>query len=104
MTRILSNGGSGGSTGSSAGLMMSIPWCSGVEWNLGHCFGNQGGSQSAEREREVETQSLNHTRLLISKHSNGDSGGVQNIVFLRLHPDIALMSATSFQIQLSAAN
>lgn len=103
MTRSLSNGGSGGSTGSSAGLMMSIPWCSGVEWNLGRCFGNQGGSQSAEREREVETRSLNHQTSYQQTFS--DSGGVQaHIVFLRLHPDIALMSATSFQIQLSAAN
>lgn len=43
----LSSGGSGGSTGSSAGTTTSIPWCSGTEWNLGRCFGNQGGSWSA---------------------------------------------------------
>lgn len=43
----LSNGGSGG-TGSSAGRKMSIPWCSGAEMTLGHCFGNPGGGQNAE--------------------------------------------------------
>lgn len=48
VTGSLSNGGSGGSTGSSVG-MMSIPWCSGAERNLGHCFGNQGGGRCADR-------------------------------------------------------
>lgn len=48
VTGSLSNGGSGGSTGSSVG-MMNIPWCSGVERNLGHCFGNQGGGRCADR-------------------------------------------------------
>lgn len=33
---------------------MSIPWCSGAERNLGHCFGNQGGDRSAAAETEGE--------------------------------------------------
>lgn len=52
MTGSLSNGGTGGNTGSSAGMTTSIPWCSGSEWNLGRCFGNQDGNWSAERETE----------------------------------------------------
>lgn len=51
-TRSLSNGGSGGCTVSSPGTTTSIPWCSGAGWNLGRCFGNQGGSWSADGLRE----------------------------------------------------
>lgn len=43
-SRSLSSGVIGGSTVSSAGMTTSIP---GTEWNLGRCFGNQGGSWSA---------------------------------------------------------
>lgn len=50
----LSNDGFGGSTGNSAVMMTCIPWCSGAEWNLGRCFGNQGGSRSASRNRNRE--------------------------------------------------
>lgn len=28
-------------------MKRSIPWCFGAEWNLGRCFGNQGGCRSA---------------------------------------------------------
>lgn len=56
LTGSLSNGGSGGSTGSSAGRTTSIPWRSGTERNLGHCFGNQGGGRSAEGETEGEVE------------------------------------------------
>lgn len=52
VTGSVSNGVSGGYTGSSAGMMMSIPWCSEAGWNLGRCFGNQDGSQSADGKTE----------------------------------------------------
>lgn len=58
----LSNGGSGGSNGSSAGTMTSIPWCLGAEWNLGCCFGNQGGSQRAEWKRERRKHVSEHLK------------------------------------------
>lgn len=44
----LSNAVSGGSTGSSAGRMRSIPAYSEVEKSLGCCFGNQGEGQGAD--------------------------------------------------------
>lgn len=56
-TWCLSSGGSGGSTGSSAGWMKSIPWSSGAEWTPGRCFGNQDVSRSADEERKNETKS-----------------------------------------------
>lgn len=33
-------------------MTTSIPWCSGTEWNLGRCFGNQGGGRSADGKTE----------------------------------------------------
>ena len=64
MTGSLSNGASGGSTGSSAGTMTSIPWCSGAAWNLGRCFGNQGGSRSADGETHTVVR-FSHVRDVV---------------------------------------
>lgn len=52
----LSNGGSGENTGSSAGMLWSIPWCSGAVRNPGHCFGSPGAGQSAGGEEGGTTQ------------------------------------------------
>jgi hypothetical protein len=51
-SRSLSSGVIGGSTVSSAGMTTSIP---GTEWNLGRCFGIQGGSWSAGEKNGEET-------------------------------------------------
>lgn len=63
--RRLSNGGSDGSTGSSAGTLSSIPWCSGAERNLGRCFGSQGAGRSAAGQEEggVERKTQHETVL-----------------------------------------
>lgn len=50
-SKSLSSGVTGVSTVSSAGMTTSIP---GTEWNLGRCFGNQGGSWSAGEEKRME--------------------------------------------------
>lgn len=50
----LSSGETDESTGSFAEMWMNIPQCFETGWCLGRCFGNQGASWSAEKNKQTD--------------------------------------------------